>query len=187
MSGAPGGGGYCPLRCITSGAVHAGGGDGDQDLALAGDRNRPVLDLEHLRPARLADRDRPHRRRMRPSRPPLRFARWPHLLASGGADIEPRAGLLSLALTETQHMSFLDDDRPKKKPTAQPGENLADLSVEELKARIAIYQDEIERLEARDRGEGEAPEGGRVLLPALSATAANNPARNLRRLRRINL
>jgi uncharacterized small protein (DUF1192 family) len=44
-------------------------------------------------------------------------------------------------------MTFLDDDRPKKKPTAQPGENLADLSVDELKARIEIYRGEIERLE----------------------------------------
>jgi uncharacterized small protein (DUF1192 family) len=44
-------------------------------------------------------------------------------------------------------MTFLDDDRPKKPPAAQPGENLADLSVDELRARIAIYQGEIERLE----------------------------------------
>jgi uncharacterized small protein (DUF1192 family) len=44
-------------------------------------------------------------------------------------------------------MTFLDDDRPKKPPSAQPGENLADLSVDELKKRIGIYRDEIERLE----------------------------------------
>ena len=44
-------------------------------------------------------------------------------------------------------MTFLDDDRPKKLPAAQPGENLADLSVDELKKRIGIYRDEIERLE----------------------------------------
>jgi uncharacterized small protein (DUF1192 family) len=44
-------------------------------------------------------------------------------------------------------MTFLEDDRPKKPPAAQPGENLADLSVDELKARITIYQGEIERLE----------------------------------------
>jgi uncharacterized small protein (DUF1192 family) len=44
-------------------------------------------------------------------------------------------------------MSFLDDERPKKTPTAQPGENLADLSVAELQARIEIYRDEIQRLE----------------------------------------
>jgi uncharacterized small protein (DUF1192 family) len=43
-------------------------------------------------------------------------------------------------------MSFLEDDRPKKPPAAQPGENLADLSVDELKARIEIYRAEIERL-----------------------------------------
>jgi uncharacterized small protein (DUF1192 family) len=44
-------------------------------------------------------------------------------------------------------MAFLDDDRPRKPATAQPGENLADLSVEELRARIALYRSEIERLE----------------------------------------
>lgn len=44
-------------------------------------------------------------------------------------------------------MAFLEDDRPKKPPTVQPGENLADLSVAELKKRIGIYRDEIERLE----------------------------------------
>lgn len=43
-------------------------------------------------------------------------------------------------------MSILDDDRPKKPPAAQPGETLADLSVDELKARIEIYRAEIERL-----------------------------------------
>ena len=44
-------------------------------------------------------------------------------------------------------MSFIDDDRPKKLPAAQPGENLADLSVDELKGRIEIYRAEIERVE----------------------------------------
>ena len=44
-------------------------------------------------------------------------------------------------------MAFLDDDRPRKKPAPQPGENLADLSVEELKARIELYREEIGRLE----------------------------------------
>jgi uncharacterized small protein (DUF1192 family) len=44
-------------------------------------------------------------------------------------------------------MTFLDDDRPKKPPAVQPGENLADLSVDELKERIGIYRAEIERLE----------------------------------------
>ena len=44
-------------------------------------------------------------------------------------------------------MSFLDDDRPKKKPGPLPGEILADLSVDELRERIALYRGEIERLE----------------------------------------
>jgi uncharacterized small protein (DUF1192 family) len=43
-------------------------------------------------------------------------------------------------------MSFFEDDRPKKPPAVQPGEALADLSVDELKARIDIYRAEIERL-----------------------------------------
>jgi uncharacterized small protein (DUF1192 family) len=43
-------------------------------------------------------------------------------------------------------MSFLDDDRPRKKPKPEPGEVLADLSVDELKARIVLYQEEIARL-----------------------------------------
>ncbi len=42
---------------------------------------------------------------------------------------------------------FLDDDRPKKPAKAQPGENLADLSIEELRVRIDIYRGEITRLE----------------------------------------
>jgi len=44
-------------------------------------------------------------------------------------------------------MSFLDDNEPRPRPKAQPGENLADLSIDELKARIALYREEIERLE----------------------------------------
>jgi uncharacterized small protein (DUF1192 family) len=44
-------------------------------------------------------------------------------------------------------MTFLDDDRPKKRAAVQPGEPLADLSVDELKERIEIYRAEIERLE----------------------------------------
>lgn len=43
-------------------------------------------------------------------------------------------------------MSFLDDNEPRPRPTAHPGEPLADLSVDELKARIALYQEEIARL-----------------------------------------
>ena len=44
-------------------------------------------------------------------------------------------------------MSFLDDDRPRPKPIPKAGENLADLSIDELKERIALYRSEIERLE----------------------------------------
>ena len=45
-------------------------------------------------------------------------------------------------------MTFLDDNEPRPKPTAHPGESLADLSIEELKERIALYRAEVERLEA---------------------------------------
>jgi len=44
-------------------------------------------------------------------------------------------------------MAFVDDDRAKKQPSPQPGENLADLSIDELKARMAVYRAELERLE----------------------------------------
>lgn len=43
-------------------------------------------------------------------------------------------------------MSLSDDDRPRPRPSARPGENLADLSVDELQARIDLYREEIERL-----------------------------------------
>jgi uncharacterized small protein (DUF1192 family) len=41
---------------------------------------------------------------------------------------------------------MFEDDRPKKPPAAQVGENLYDLSLEELTARIELYRGEIERL-----------------------------------------
>ena len=41
---------------------------------------------------------------------------------------------------------MLEDDRPRKPPAAQVGENLADLSLDELAARIELYRGEIERL-----------------------------------------
>ncbi len=44
-------------------------------------------------------------------------------------------------------MTFLDDNEPRPRPTAHPGEPLADLSVDELKERIQLYNMEIERLE----------------------------------------
>jgi len=54
---------------------------------------------------------------------------------------------MNLACCYSSGMSIVDDDRPRKPPAAQPGESLADLSVEELRARIALYREEIERLE----------------------------------------
>ncbi len=44
-------------------------------------------------------------------------------------------------------MSILDDNEPRPRPTAHPGESLADLSVHELKERVQLYRMEIERLE----------------------------------------
>ena len=43
-------------------------------------------------------------------------------------------------------MAISDDDRPGKKPAPQPGENLYDLSVDELRERIDLYRAEIDRL-----------------------------------------
>jgi uncharacterized small protein (DUF1192 family) len=42
---------------------------------------------------------------------------------------------------------FDDDDRPKKKIAHEIGQDLSLLSVEEIKLRIALMQDEIKRLE----------------------------------------
>ena len=41
---------------------------------------------------------------------------------------------------------MFEDDRPRKRVAAQPGETLADLSLDELAARIELYREEIERL-----------------------------------------
>lgn len=41
-----------------------------------------------------------------------------------------------------------DDDRPKKKISHEIGQELALLSVEELRERVALLKDEIMRLEA---------------------------------------
>jgi uncharacterized small protein (DUF1192 family) len=41
-----------------------------------------------------------------------------------------------------------DDDRPKKKIVHEIGQDLALLSVDELRERIALLKDEIARLEA---------------------------------------
>ncbi|HZP68612.1 MAG TPA: DUF1192 domain-containing protein [Pseudolabrys sp.] len=41
-----------------------------------------------------------------------------------------------------------DDDKPKKKIAHEIGQDLTLLSVEELKARVQLLQDEISRLEA---------------------------------------
>lgn len=43
---------------------------------------------------------------------------------------------------------FDDDDRPKKKIAHEIGQDLGLLSVEELKLRVQLLQDEIKRLEA---------------------------------------
>ena len=43
--------------------------------------------------------------------------------------------------------AFDDDDRPKKKIVHEIGQDLGLLSVEELKLRVQLMQDEIKRLE----------------------------------------
>jgi uncharacterized small protein (DUF1192 family) len=45
-------------------------------------------------------------------------------------------------------MTFVDDDRPQKKPTHEIGVDLSMMSVDELKARIEILKTEIARIEA---------------------------------------
>jgi len=45
-------------------------------------------------------------------------------------------------------MSVFDDDRPIKKVSHEIGADLSALSVDELKARIALLKEEIGRIEA---------------------------------------
>jgi uncharacterized small protein (DUF1192 family) len=45
-------------------------------------------------------------------------------------------------------MSLFDDDKPVKKVTHEIGADLAALSVDELRARIALLREEIGRIEA---------------------------------------
>lgn len=46
-------------------------------------------------------------------------------------------------------MSFLtDDDRPRKKAAHEIGEDISSFSADELSARIAVLQAEIDRLDA---------------------------------------
>jgi uncharacterized small protein (DUF1192 family) len=45
-------------------------------------------------------------------------------------------------------MPAIDDDKPKKKIAHEIGQDLTLLSVEELRARVQLLHDEINRLEA---------------------------------------
>lgn len=45
-------------------------------------------------------------------------------------------------------MSMFDDDRPVKKVSHEIGADLSAISVDELKARIALLKEEIGRIEA---------------------------------------
>ncbi|MDM9625895.1 DUF1192 domain-containing protein [Rhizobium sp. S152] len=45
-------------------------------------------------------------------------------------------------------MSFMDDDRPLKKPAHEIGMDLSAISVDELKTRIDMLKAEITRIEA---------------------------------------
>jgi uncharacterized small protein (DUF1192 family) len=47
-----------------------------------------------------------------------------------------------------KRMAIEDDDKPRKKVTHEIGQDLSLLSVEELAERIALMQQEIERLQA---------------------------------------
>ena len=54
----------------------------------------------------------------------------------------------AVGVTETRMMKEDDDDRPKKKITHEIGQDLSLLSVKELEERIALLNEEIERLKA---------------------------------------
>ncbi|KQV31543.1 hypothetical protein ASC97_19460 [Rhizobium sp. Root1203] len=45
-------------------------------------------------------------------------------------------------------MTFIDDDRPQKKPTHEIGMELSMMSVDELNSRIELLKTEIARIEA---------------------------------------
>jgi uncharacterized small protein (DUF1192 family) len=45
-------------------------------------------------------------------------------------------------------MSFVDDDRPQKKPNHEIGVDLSMISADELKSRIELLEAEILRIEA---------------------------------------
>ena len=45
-------------------------------------------------------------------------------------------------------MSLFDDDKPIKKTTHDIGADLSALSVDELRARVALLRDEVGRIEA---------------------------------------
>ncbi len=69
-------------------------------------------------------------------------------------------------------MSIFDDDRPKKPSAHEIGSDLSLLSVDELKARIALMQAEIARLEAEIATKGIRPQGRRKPVPLLSLPSA---------------
>jgi uncharacterized small protein (DUF1192 family) len=54
---------------------------------------------------------------------------------------------LCLRREETNMAALEDDDRPRKKPSHEIGQDLALLSVEELSDRIALLNDEVARLQ----------------------------------------
>jgi uncharacterized small protein (DUF1192 family) len=45
-------------------------------------------------------------------------------------------------------MTFVDDDRPQKKPTHEIGMDLSMMSADELNARVELLKAEIARIEA---------------------------------------
>lgn len=48
-------------------------------------------------------------------------------------------------------MTIADDDRPRKRTSHEIGQDLSQLSIEEIDARVALLQGEIERLAAARR------------------------------------
>lgn len=61
-------------------------------------------------------------------------------------------------------MALMEDDRPQRKPRHQLGQELAALSVDELKTRIGELQTEIARIEAEMKAKGATKSAAEALF-----------------------
>jgi uncharacterized small protein (DUF1192 family) len=63
-----------------------------------------------------------------------------------------------------EHMAFIEDDKPKKRLVHEIGQDLSTLSVEDLKARIALLQGEIGRIEVELGSKGKTMSAAEALF-----------------------